>query len=92
MNMLPAPYEPTRPTPLVGIVTGSVSDQPKLEKCDETLDKLGVPYGKGIKSAHCTRDEMARYAKDAGLRGVKILTGATGGVAQLAGHALIRRR
>ncbi|KAI9738833.1 MAG: phosphoribosylaminoimidazole carboxylase ade2 [Cirrosporium novae-zelandiae] len=71
--------------PLVGIVTGSISDQPVLEPCYKILKDFGIPFEKGIKSAHRTPDLMAEYARDATERGVKVIIAAAGGAAHLPG-------
>lgn len=44
----------TEKTPLVGIIMGSKSDLPTMEKCTEELETLGVPYELVIASAHRT--------------------------------------
>ena len=72
-------------TPLVGVITGSISDQPQLEACYKILTDFGIPFEKGIKSAHRTPDEMAKYAKEASDRGIKVIIAAAGGAAHLAG-------
>ena len=70
---------------LVGIVTGSISDQPHLEACYKILDDFGIPYEKGIKSAHRTPDAMAEYARTATSRGIQVIIAAAGGAAHLPG-------
>lgn len=71
--------------PVVGIITGSISDQPHLEACYKILDDFGIPYEKGIKSAHRTPDAMADYAQTAAARGIKVIIAAAGGAAHLPG-------
>ncbi|MDR3298809.1 MAG: AIR carboxylase family protein, partial [Candidatus Accumulibacter sp.] len=71
--------------PLVGIVMGSDSDWPVLRVCAETLKKFGVAYEARILSAHRTPDAALDYAATARQRGLKILIGAAGGAAHLAG-------
>ena len=41
-------------TPRIGIIMGSASDIPVIEKGVEVLDKLGIPYEVAIASAHRT--------------------------------------
>ena len=48
----------TEKTPLVGIIMGSKSDLPTMEKCTEELETLGVPYELVIASAHRTPDKI----------------------------------
>lgn len=71
--------------PLVGIVMGSDSDWPVLRACAETLKKFGVPYEAKVLSAHRTPDAALDYAATAQGRGIKVLIGAAGGAAHLAG-------
>ena len=71
--------------PLVSIVTGSISDQPILQPCYQILTDLGIPFERGIKSAHRTPDEMASYAKSAESRGIEVIIAAAGGAAHLPG-------
>ncbi|KAK4697748.1 phosphoribosylaminoimidazole carboxylase, partial [Lecanoromycetidae sp. Uapishka_2] len=74
-----------KPQPVVGIITGSISDQPHLEACYKIFDDFGIRYEKGIKSAHRTPDAMAEYAKTAASRGIKVIIAAAGGAAHLPG-------
>ncbi|MBK5914117.1 5-(carboxyamino)imidazole ribonucleotide mutase [Rhodocyclus purpureus] len=71
--------------PLVGIVMGSDSDWPVLRACAETLKSFGVPYEAKVLSAHRTPDAALDYASSAAGRGLKVLIGAAGGAAHLAG-------
>ena len=71
--------------PLVGIVMGSDSDWPVMRACAETLKKFGVPYEAKVLSAHRTPDAALDYASGAEARGMKVLIGAAGGAAHLAG-------
>ena len=71
--------------PLVGIVMGSDSDWPLLRAAAVTLKQFGVPYEAKVLSAHRTPDEALDYASGAQARGMKVLIGAAGGAAHLAG-------
>ena len=71
--------------PLVGIVMGSDSDWPVMKVCAETLKRFGVPYEAKVLSAHRTPDAALDYASMADDRGLKVLIGAAGGAAHLAG-------
>ena len=71
--------------PLVGIVMGSDSDWPTMKACAETLKSFGVPYEAKVLSAHRTPDAALDYASMADDRGLKVLIGAAGGAAHLAG-------
>jgi len=70
---------------LVGIVMGSDSDWPIMKACAATLKQFGVPFEAKVLSAHRTPDEALDYASNAGERGLKVLIGAAGGAAHLAG-------
>ena len=71
--------------PLVGIVMGSDSDWPIMKACAETLKSFGVPYEAKVLSAHRMPDAALDYASMADDRGLKVLIGAAGGAAHLAG-------
>ena len=71
--------------PLVGIVMGSDSDWPTLKSAAATLKDFGVPYEAKVLSAHRTPDQALDYASGAAGRGMKVLIGAAGGAAHLAG-------
>lgn len=71
--------------PIVGIVMGSDSDWPIMKSCAETLKKFGVAYEAKVLSAHRTPDAALDYAEGAADRGMKVLIGAAGGAAHLAG-------
>jgi 5-(carboxyamino)imidazole ribonucleotide mutase len=73
------------PHPIVGVVMGSDSDWPIMKACAETLKKFGVPYEAKVLSAHRTPDAALDYAEGAADRGMKVLIGAAGGAAHLAG-------
>ena len=71
--------------PLVGIIMGSDSDLPTMEKAAEALREFGVPHEIKVVSAHRTPDDMARYAKTAAKRGLKVIIAGAGGAAHLPG-------
>jgi 5-(carboxyamino)imidazole ribonucleotide mutase len=71
--------------PIVGIVMGSDSDWPVMRACAETLKQFGIAYEAKVLSAHRTPDAALDYAAVAQERGIKILIGAAGGAAHLAG-------
>jgi len=75
----------SKPPPLIGIVMGSDSDWPIMKACAETLKQFGVPYEAKVLSAHRTPDAALDYAASAQSRGMKVLIGAAGGAAHLAG-------
>jgi 5-(carboxyamino)imidazole ribonucleotide mutase len=71
--------------PQVGIVMGSDSDWPIMKACAETLKQFGVAFEAKVLSAHRTPDAALDYAATAQGRGMKVLIGAAGGAAHLAG-------
>ena len=69
----------------VGIVMGSDSDLPILEKTMTTLASFDVPYEVHVYSAHRTPDEAIAFARGAKERGFGVLIAAAGMAAHLAG-------
>ena len=69
----------------VGIVMGSDSDLPILQKAMDTLTDLNIPYECHIYSAHRTPDEAAAFARNAGKNGIGVIIAAAGMAAHLAG-------
>lgn len=69
----------------VGIVMGSDSDLPILQKAMDTLRQLGVPYECHIFSAHRTPVEAADFASNAQKNGFGVMIAAAGMAAHLAG-------
>jgi 5-(carboxyamino)imidazole ribonucleotide mutase len=71
--------------PVVGIVGGSRSDFPVLQKAVEVLDGLGVANELRVVSAHRTPDHLYQYAERARDRGIRVLIAGAGGAAHLPG-------
>jgi 5-(carboxyamino)imidazole ribonucleotide mutase len=71
--------------PLVGIIGGSRSDFPVLEKAKELLEEFGVPCELRVASAHRTPDHLVRYAETAAGRGIRVLIAGAGGAAHAPG-------
>jgi 5-(carboxyamino)imidazole ribonucleotide mutase len=71
--------------PLVGILMGSDSDLPVMEKAAEVLKEMGVAYEIDISSAHRLPEKTAHYAKTARKRGIEVLIAGAGMAAHLAG-------
>ena len=69
----------------VAFLLGSDSDLPTLEGAFQILDQLEVGYQVRILSAHKTPQEATGFAKAAQAAGVKVLIGAAGMAAHLAG-------
>ena len=70
---------------VVGIVMGSDSDWPLVQKACATLDKFGVAYETRVISAHRTPEVAIEYSKTAEERGLKVIIAAAGGAAHLGG-------
>ena len=71
--------------PRVGIVCGSRSDFPIMEKAVALLGELGVASELRVMSAHRTPELATRYAETAAQRGIEVLIAGAGGAAHLAG-------
>ena len=71
--------------PLVGIIVGSDSDWPTLKFAAEVCAEFGVPHETRVVSAHRTPLDMARYARTAHGRGLKVIIAGAGGAAHLPG-------
>jgi 5-(carboxyamino)imidazole ribonucleotide mutase len=71
--------------PVVGIVGGSRSDFPVLEKVQALLGELGVPCELRVVSAHRTPDHLFRYAETSRDRGIRVIVAGAGGAAHLPG-------
>ena len=72
-------------TPVVGIVMGSDSDWPQVQKACETLTNFGVEFETRVISAHRTPELAIEYSRTAEERGLKVIIAAAGGAAHLAG-------
>ncbi len=71
--------------PAVGIIMGSQSDWPTMQRAAEILEALGVPHETRIVSAHRTPTRLYRYARTAQRRGLKVIIAGAGGAAHLPG-------
>lgn len=69
----------------IGIVMGSDSDLPVIQKAIDTLRSLGVPYEVHIYSAHRTPEHARAFAATARANGFGALIAAAGMAAHLAG-------
>jgi len=70
---------------MVGIIMGSQSDLPVMEKAADFLRSLEIPYELTVVSAHRTPERMFDYAKTAAERGIKVIIAGAGGAAHLPG-------
>ena len=71
--------------PLVGIVMGSKSDMPTMEKAGDELDERGISNELRVMSAHRDPDTVADYAKNARMRGLRVIIAGAGLAAALPG-------
>ena len=69
----------------VGIIMGSDSDLPIIQKATDTLKGLGIPYEVHIYSAHRTPEQARDFAMGARENGFGVLIAAAGMAAHLAG-------
>lgn len=69
----------------VGIIMGSDSDLPIIQKCTDMLDSLEIPYTVHVFSAHRTPEEAASFTKSAKANGYGVIIAAAGMAAHLAG-------
>lgn len=71
--------------PRVGIVMGSDSDLPVMEKAAVALAELGIPHEVRVVSAHRTPQAMIEYGEQAEARGLEAIIAGAGGAAHLPG-------
>lgn len=69
----------------VGIIMGSDSDLPILEKTMNTLKELEIPFEVHVYSAHRTPEEAKDFAVNAKANGFGVMIAAAGMAAHLAG-------
>ena len=74
----------------VGVIMGSDSDLPVVEKAINTLKEYGVPYEVHVYSAHRTPTEAADFAMNARANGFGAIIAAAGMAAHLAGALAAR--
>jgi phosphoribosylaminoimidazole carboxylase PurE protein len=73
--------------PLVGIIMGSKSDMPEMEKAGQVLADKGISHEIRVMSAHREPDTVAEYCKNARMRGLKLIIAGAGLSAALPGVA-----
>ncbi len=71
--------------PLIGVVMGSNSDWPVMQKAVEQLEAFGISYEAKVVSAHRTPDLLTAYAETALQRGLACIIAGAGGAAHLPG-------
>lgn len=76
---------PSAAAPLVGVIMGSDSDLPTMKEAIAVLEVFQISHEVAIVSAHRTPEKMFEYAKNAHLRGIKVIIAGAGGAAHLPG-------
>jgi 5-(carboxyamino)imidazole ribonucleotide mutase len=71
--------------PQVGIIMGSKSDMPVMEKAAAHLEEVGVRHEMRVMSAHRDPETVADYAKNARMRGIRVIIAGAGLAAALPG-------
>jgi phosphoribosylaminoimidazole carboxylase PurE protein len=71
--------------PLVGIVMGSKSDMPAMQVAEQELNERGIRSEVRVMSAHREPDKVADYARNARLRGLRVIIAGAGLSAALPG-------
>ena len=71
--------------PVVGVIMGSDSDWPVMQRAVDVLHDFGIPHEARVLSAHRTPDLAATYAEEAEKRGLRCIIAGAGGAAHLAG-------
>jgi 5-(carboxyamino)imidazole ribonucleotide mutase len=71
--------------PRVGIVMGSKSDMPVMEKAGQELEERGIRHEIRVMSAHRDPDTVTDYAKNARMRGLRVIIAGAGLSAALPG-------
>jgi 5-(carboxyamino)imidazole ribonucleotide mutase len=71
--------------PRVGIVMGSKSDLPAMEKAEKELTERGIRSEVRVMSAHRDPELVADYAKNARMRGLRVIIAGAGLSAALPG-------
>ncbi|MDR1199574.1 MAG: 5-(carboxyamino)imidazole ribonucleotide mutase [Prevotellaceae bacterium] len=71
--------------PIVSIIMGSTSDMHVMQAAAEFLNEMQIPFEINALSAHRVPEAVAAFAKNAKMRGIKVIIAAAGGAAHLPG-------
>jgi 5-(carboxyamino)imidazole ribonucleotide mutase len=71
--------------PRVGVLMGSKSDLPAMEKAVEELRDRGIGHEVRVISAHRDPEQVANYARNAKMRGLRVIIAGAGLSAALPG-------
>ncbi len=72
-------------TPLVSIIMGSDSDLSVMSPAAQFLEEMGIPVEVTVVSAHRTPERMVEFARQAHIRGIRVIIAGAGGAAHLPG-------
>lgn len=79
------PIKKSTSHPTVGVVVGSKSDWETLREASEVLKELRIQHECRVISAHRTPNLLSQYAKEAKVRGLRVIIAGAGGAAHLPG-------
>lgn len=71
--------------PLVGVIMGSESDMPVMEKVNSIFERFDIDYEIEVMSAHRNPSRVADYARGAEERGLRVIIAGAGLAAHLPG-------
>ena len=71
--------------PRVGVVMGSKNDMPEMEKAAKELEERGISYEVRVMSAHRDPEVVSDYARNAHMRGLRVIIAGAGLSAALPG-------
>jgi 5-(carboxyamino)imidazole ribonucleotide mutase len=71
--------------PVVAILMGSKSDMPAMERAETELNERGIRSEVRVMSAHREPDKVAEYARNARMRGLRVIIAGAGLSAALPG-------
>ncbi|HEX2069240.1 MAG TPA: 5-(carboxyamino)imidazole ribonucleotide mutase [Actinomycetota bacterium] len=76
--------------PLIGILVGSASDLPIMQRSTAILERMGIPHEIRVASAHRNPDLVDEYARTAEARGIVCIIAGAGMANHLAGAVAAR--
>lgn len=71
--------------PLVSIIMGSTSDLQVMEDAAKFLNEMEIPFEINALSAHRVPEQVLDFARNAHIRGLKVIIAGAGGAAHLPG-------
>lgn len=69
----------------VSIIMGSTSDMPVMQEAAKILDQFQIPFELNALSAHRVPEQVMDFAKNAHMRGIRVVIAGAGGAAHLPG-------